>query len=271
MAGLSEPCRQGLVFKEYRMIIHTYEKGGRGVACADYLRENIAGLGIDEVIILPIPTTRDLLHLKDSDILLADIEKTVSRGTFVIGYLLPESFRDSMQSRGAIVYDAGRDEEFLVKNADLTAICTLGILLDTETRVPREMTFGIVGYGRIGKKLVRMLLFLGAGVRVYTSRDNMRLELCEFGVASSMSAKEADLDGLDVLINTAPAVIFDTGNGAFPEKLRVIDLASGENFPGIEVERYPSVPARMFPVSAGVILGEAAESFLRDGHMPREK
>ena len=81
-----------------------------------------------------------------------------------------------------------------------------------------------------------------------------------------MSATDADLSGLDLLINTAPAVIFDTRDGVFPGGLRVIDLASGENFPGLsDVERYPSIPARMFPYSSGRMLGRACERFLRRG------
>ena len=248
------------------MIIHTYEKGGRGEACAEYLRECEGELGISEALILPIPTTKDRRVLKDTDIPLSDIVRMAKQGSLIIGYGLPPEFSLELKEVGAIVYDAGEDEEFLLKNADLTAICTLGILLGSEERAPRDLTVGVVGYGRIGKKLTRLLLFLGANVRVYTSRDDMRLELCEFGVASSMSAACADLTGLDLLINTAPAVIFDTNEGAFPEWLRVIDLASGENFPGLsDVERYPSIPARMFPYSSGRILGECSVRFVRGG------
>lgn len=243
------------------MIIHTYEKGGRGRACADYLYEKSREIDLDEIIVLPIPTTRDNKYLKDSEIPLDDIVKMVRRGVFVIGYSLPKEFSERLIERGAYVFDAGLDENFLTMNAELTALCTLGILLTTSERVPSDLKFGIVGYGRIGKKLTEELLFLGADVRVYTSRDNMRLELCEFGVASSMSTKNASFSGIDILINTAPAVIFDASS--IPDGLRVIDLASGNNFPFLEsYERYPSIPAKMFPISSGRALAAAALSHL---------
>ncbi len=248
------------------MIIHTYEKGGRGEACARYLRLHEEELGVSEAVILPIPSTKDKRVLKDTDIPLSDIVRMAKKDSLIIGYGLPSQFSMELKETGAIVYDAGEDERFLMKNADLTAVCTLGILLGSEERAPEDLTVGIVGYGRIGKSLTRLLLFLGAGVRVFTSRDNMRLELCEFGVASSMSTASADLAGLDLLINTAPAVIFDTGEGIFPHGIRVIDLASGENFPGISgVERYPSIPAKMFPYSSGKILGECSLHFAING------
>ena len=71
------------------MIIHTYEIGGRGRACADYLYEREGEIATEEVIILPIPTTRDKKYLKDSDIPLEDIVKMARTGVFVIGYMLP--------------------------------------------------------------------------------------------------------------------------------------------------------------------------------------
>jgi hypothetical protein len=66
-------------------------------------------------------------------------------------------------------------------------------------------------------------------------------------------------------VNTAPAVIFDTSSGAVPDGLRIIDLASGDNFPGLaSVEKYPSVPAKMFPLSAGRAWGRSIERFMRN-------
>ena len=95
---------------------------------------------------------------------------------------------------------------------------------------------------------------------MFTSRTSTRLDLCEYGIASAMSSTDADLSGLDLLINTAPASIFTAD--AIPPGLRIIDLASGDNFHGIEVEKYPSIPAKMFPVSAGRAWGRAIGKYL---------
>ena len=243
------------------MIIHTYEMGGRAEACACYLKEHIQTKSARTVHILPIPTTRDNIHLSGSDILLSDIVKQAEQGTLVIGYGMPDEFLRELEEVGALVFDAGDDELFLLKNAELTALAAIGILLTTEKRALSDISFGIVGYGRIGRKLARMLLFHGADVRIYTSRPSTQLELGGLGISASMSACDASLSGIDILINTAPAVIFKDG---VPEGVRVIDLASGENFPGVTVERYPSVPLKMFPKSAGLALGSAAIRHFRE-------
>ena len=246
------------------MVIHTYEQGARGRACAALLRMSPKLSDVGQVILLPIPTSRDGVTLSSGE----SFESAVGpaeAGAVVAGYSIPDNLRCAFEKMGCRVIDSALDEEFLVANGELTADATLGILLTTEKRAPRDMRIGVVGYGRIGKRLTRVLLYLGAEVRVYTSRSNTRLELCEYGVASRMSIADADLSGLDVLINTAPAKIFDTAAESFPSELRIIDLAGGSNFPDCpSVEKYPSLPAAALPLSAGRIWAESIERAVAD-------
>jgi dipicolinate synthase subunit A len=226
------------------------------------LSPRLSDLG--KVILLPIPTSRDGVTLSTGESFESVVGDAES-GAVVAGYSIPALLRRAFEESGCRVVDSALDEEFLVANGELTADATLGILLTTEKRAPRDLRVGVVGYGRIGKRLTRVLLYLGADVRVYTSRTNTRLELCEFGVASRMSLSDADLSGLDVLINTAPAKIFDTSSESFPSGIRIIDLAGGNNFPDYpSVEKYPSLPAVSLPVSAGKIWAESIERACAD-------
>ena len=244
------------------MIIHSYESGKRSDACIEYLRGARCTDDVESIILLPIPTTRDNLTVLNTKVYINEVLEGLRAGDLVSGYGLPGWFVSGAVGRGARVIDLCLDEDFLVENADLTALCTLGIILNTCPRAPRDIRLGIVGYGRIGKRLTNLFLYLGAGVCVFTSRENTRIDLCEYGVATATSSEYADLTGLDILINTAPAVIFKPES--IPRGLRVIDLASGDNFPGIAVEKYPSVPAKMLPHSAGRAWGRAIERFLTD-------
>ena len=224
--------------------------------------QGLPALGIEECILLPVPSTRGGVFLPGTGAGVDTVIDMVKDGTLTVGYSIPDEIKEKILKRGGIVYDACADECFLVGNAELTAIAALGILLTTEKRVPRDITFGVVGYGRIGKELTRFLLFLGARVRVFTTRPDVRLLLSEFGVATSESVYSENLMGIDILLNTAPAKIFDTECTAFSENMRVIDLASGNNFPAFpSVETYPSIPARMYPESSGELLAECALSY----------
>lgn len=240
------------------MIIHSYENGQRADACIDYLRGSECAKYVDRIILLPIPTTRDNRTIFNTKIYINDVLDMLGNETLVSGYGLPDDFTECAMQKGTCVVDLLKDEDFLLENAELTALCALGIFLGSTKISPRDLSVGVVGYGRIGKRLTNLFLYLGSRVKVFTSRENTRLELCEWGVASVSSAKDADLGGLDLLINTAPAVIFDPES--IPCGLRLMDLASGNNFPGVAgVEKYPSIPAKMFPHSAGRAWGRAIE------------
>lgn len=197
------------------------------------------------------------------------------RGDFAVGYAFPSSLAHDLAERGVTVADAEKDERFLSANAYLTALATAGYLLQTQTRAPGELKIGIIGYGRIGRELLRLLLFLGADCRVYTASEEKRRELGECGIESALSSENREkaggvrrFSGLDLLINTAPARLIREEEAEELSGVRVIELASGDNIPAdIPYERLASLPAKTYPESAGRLyadfalraLGEEAE------------
>jgi dipicolinate synthase subunit A len=239
-------------------MIYSYENSLRADTCTEYLRGVDGVEKFDSIILLPIPSTKDKKTIMNTKVVINELTDQIYGKTLISSYGLDNTTVRVLTDAGATLIELSEDEEFLLENAELTAVATLGILLTSTKISTRDLRVGIVGYGRIGKRLVNHFLYLGASVRVFTSRADTRLDLCAYGVASVRSCADADLSNLDLLINTAPAVIFSPSS--IPKGLRIIDLASGENFPGVDaVERYPSVPARMFPISAGRTWGRALE------------
>ena len=251
---------------EIYMQIKAYENSLRAEKCCEILSESRFVSRFSEIIILPIPTTRDGVHLSGTDITLMDAVAYADCDTLVVGYSIPEEVCEVLSSFGATVCDVSCDEGFLLENADLTAVAALGILLGTQKSAPKDMRIGIVGYGRIGKSLTEKLLYLGAGIRVYTTRAEVRRELAEVGVESAACpiVDGESLFGIDVLINTAPARIFEDGEVCgLSGDVRIIDLATGAELPATAAtERYPSLPARMLPYSAGRAFAKSVERFL---------
>ncbi len=249
------------------MTIKAYERSVRSDVLEGLLSECPLLSEVERVIILPIPTTRDGEHISGTGESVSGAVADAGVGTLVVGYGIPPAVIEALSGRGAIVCDSLLDEEFLLENATLTALGTLGVILTSEHRALWDMNIGVVGYGRIGKELVRMLMYLGAAPTVFTTRQEVCLELCECGVRAELSLATSDLGKLDLVINTAPAQIFDTTEGGgFPASLRVIDLASGVNFPGItSVEKYPSLPAKRFPYSAGRAWFNSVKRYLSGG------
>ena len=212
------------------------------------------GLPYKRLLLLPIPTTKDGVVVNGTDVTLDSLTLGVGVGDAVAGYGLPSRFVDKLTARGARVYDAMYDEQFQQKNAELTVIGALGDIITAKDRAPSDVTYGIIGYGRIGSALLKYLLMLGASATVFTRRESVRIALGEWGIKSSSSTRLEDYMALDVLINTAPTTITDArGVGAlYDAGVSVFDLASGENFDHSDkVVRLPGVPDRVYPKSAG--------------------
>ena len=231
------------------MTVLTSGNDRRVSAAKRFLEERTGGLSPDlpeTLLLLPVPS------FKDGKV--TGTEETPDTlpvtGAAVAGYDIPAEIRALFLARGAAVFDVAGDEAYLAENARLTAIGTLAYLFAGETRAPEDLSVGIVGYGRIGRELLRLLTVYGARVRVYTGNAETRLTLGGLGVSVGDSGAP-DFSGTDILINTAPAPLIRKENLPRPRP-RVLELASGENIgEGVLYERLSSVPARFYPDSAG--------------------
>lgn len=237
------------------MEILTYGNGERLLACSSAVAAGCPG--DCRIIILPIPTTRDGKTVAGTDVSLSEVCSRVERGMLVAGYSIPEEMAAEIVSRGGNIYDGSLDEELILANARLTAYGTLGWLLTNGSLAPEELAVGLVGYGRIGKELLRLLLFLGYKVRVYSSCADTRTTLSEHGIEVRDSRCGIDFSGLDILINTAPAPLISRKARRGNSELLILDLASGKYLEGIEgVVKLPSVPEKYFARGAGRLYAE---------------
>ena len=231
--------------------------------CKEYL---ISGgeLAFGKILLTPIPTTLDGITVKGSSTPLCEIPELLTGKDALVCYGLPRSIKSRLLPMGVTVADVDGDEQFLEDNARLTAIGAVGRILTEEIAAPSELSIGVIGYGRIGRRLVDIFAYLGARIRVFTSKRELSRELSMLGISGvdSTSLEGADGDcfsGLDILLNTAPAMLIPERMREALFGVRVIELASGSNFPrGIIYEKFASVPAEMFPKSAGFTLGRAA-------------
>ncbi len=237
------------------MTIVTYEKGKRAGACREIAASSPLLEGYKMLTILPIPTTRDGVRLTGCEVTLDSLASEAEEGEIYLGYQIPPWLADALIGAGARVVDAALDEGFLVENANLTAIATLGLMLREFERAPSEISVGIVGYGRIGRALLRLLLPLGYDVTVFSTRGAVVDCLGASGVSSRLVRSGDPLPVCDLLVNTAPAPLFDCSL-ASPD-MPIFELAGSGNFPvadggtRLDLRLLPSLPNRHLPVSAG--------------------
>ena len=241
------------------MEIITFGVGGRQRECHRILSSTLSGEG--RLIVLPIPTSRDNKYITDTDRTVEDIKTMLDGSTLLAGYKLPpELYRP-----GSVTYDASLDEDFLLENAVLTANGTLGYILTHSERDISRLKIGVVGYGRIGKELMRLLLLMGSSPRLYTTREETAVEMGKMGVDAEIIHNGSGIFGLDILINTAPARLIDTD--CVSEETLIIDLASGRAIdPDERLVRLSSVPDTMYPKTAGELYaGHILSYFKKEG------
>ena len=241
------------------MEIRTFGGGERLAECKRLLCDLLATCP-GRLILLPIPTSRDKKYITGSSTAIDEIMAFIDGDSIVVGYEIPSTLLSFCDKNGILTYDLATDEDFLMANAILTAHGTVGYLITNYNRDLSDMRVGVVGYGRIGESLTRLLLLFGAEVVVYTTRGAVAMELCENSV-SALTPDRWDFSALDILINTAPARQIDESR--LPPDLDIIDLASGRIFePSARLVKLPGIPEKMFPLTAGRLYAEAVKGRL---------
>ena len=204
--------------------------------------------------LLPIPTKALCKENAAYQALFANLQA----GDLACGYGIPPKIKDEILLRGGRVFEQEEDACFIEENARLTAEVTMGYIL-AQPRAPMDLSVGIIGYGRIGSALCRMLLFFGAGVRIFTERAEVRASLGTSGIESRPIRYEAgehpDLAGLDLVIQTAPAKIFTKENAPTCPLWNLAAALYVEE--GVAVRQLSALPAKVCYESGGRALARA--------------
>lgn len=235
-----------------------------------------------DVIILPLPASRDNVNLSVSDrsypaVPLCDIVKLAEKYDVktILGGMLPEETVNTCRKLGIIAYDYYKNETLQEKNALPSAEGALMVAMENTDITVFGMRALVCGYGRIGKRLASILKKLGACVSVAARRDEVLCEIAMSGYdAVRIDSNFPNNDEYDVIFNTVPYVIFHEkaiskicGTPLYIEiasKPGGIDIASARNR-SIRVINAPSLPGKYSPLSAGEYIFETISEMLAEG------
>ena len=132
----------------------------------------------------------------------------------------------------------------------------------------------VLGYGKVGKVLAHSLHALGAKTYV-AARKYADLAFIESHGCHPLTMQETTtrLGEFDIIFNTVPALILDAeGLSKIPKSTLIIDLSSkpgGVDFEvakelGLRVIWALSLPGRIAPVTAGIIIKDTITNILRE-------
>ena len=153
-------------------------------------------------------------------------------------------------------WDLLKDEDYLAKNAAITAHCALAIGTRELPVTPEGCPMLVIGWGRIGKVLAKLLAALGAEVTVTSRSPEQRAMLAALGYGAEDPAELGYILGRYRLIyNTAPSPVLTGERLQYCRQDCVkIDLASSPGIAGEDVIHARGLPGRDAPESSGKLI-----------------
>jgi dipicolinate synthase subunit A len=236
-----------------------------------FLEEVEAAVEGAQVVILPIPGPDQqgrVKTLKEPGEITFTIEaaKKISPGTLVLVGIAQEFLhRWALQMKWKLIEVAQMDE-YAILNSIPTAEGALKIAIEELPITIHHSRSFVLGFGRLGKTLARMLQALGAQTTVVARSDAHLARVFEMGCrAVPFSELAAVISEAEIVFNTVPALVL-TRNilSLVPKDVLIIDLASapgGTDFQaaeelGIKAILAPGLPGKVAPATSGKILAQ---------------
>jgi dipicolinate synthase subunit A len=231
-----------------------------------------------DIIIGPLPCTSDNEMLNapfhDKKIHISEVFKIMKKAQLFIAGRINGKIMQMAQAYNIRPIDILEREEMAVLNAIPTAEGAIQIAMEELPVTLNGSRVLILGYGRLGKVLAKMLSGLGAEVYVATRKYSDAAWLRAYGINSVyMDGLDRYLADMDLIINTIPDKVLDQAKLELIEKESlVIDLASkpgGVDFEkagqiGIKVIWALSLPGKVAPVTAANYMKQTIYNILQE-------
>lgn len=232
-----------------------------------------------DIIILPMPVSKDGVTLAAPysyvPVYLNDIWAVADSSKLIVGGMI-----DAPHGRKLNIVDYGKREEFSILNAIPTAEAAIEIAI----RETKATLFGsecmVVGYGKIGKVLTRLLIGFGAEVTACARKEADLAWIKAAGAKAVLTGElHEHIEKSDIIFNTVPHPVINRRELAKCKKETVIiDLASapgGTDFGtaeqlGIKTIWALSLPGKTAPVSAAGIVKDTILSIIREENIWKE-
>lgn len=241
--------------------------------CPFRARHLEAALAGARLVLCPVPLSTDghTLSLSVSEaaqtpLPLKELVLSLHPGQLLAGGGLPESFWEACRRKEVTPFDYLMQEEFLRANAALTAEGLLGILL-------KETPFSLVGrralllgYGRCGQEIARLLSCFSVKLSVQEKDAILLTQAVDQGFFTfSPEQNPEDLSAFDLVINTVPGRVLDiTHLHKLSPHCQLFDIASApfgfdweaDQFPWLPPVRCLGIPGKWMPETAGELMGK---------------
>ncbi len=276
--------RQIRVINEFSKIRKTYIFGFNETE-TNMFCENVGVLNSAEdigndfkIIILPLPYSLDGENVNaifnDYLIEICDIFKNLPQNAIVLAGKCDDKIETLSQIYKTTLIDYLHREELQVLNAVPTAEGAIQIAMEETPHTIHNSNCLVIGNGRIGKILAKMLYGIGAKVTVSARKQRDLAQAQSFGYSPIPLWELHDFIGnFDIVFNTVPTMILDSGLiSKLNKRCLIIDLASkpgGVDFNAAKQREIKaiwalSLPGKVAPDTAGDIIKDTITNILSE-------
>ena len=184
-----------------------------------------------KVVVGPIPLSSDRKNVSTPfskvKLSLEDFLKAIKGKKLIAGNIL-DFFKEELNKESIQYIDLIKREEFAVLNAIATAEGTIQIAMEETQRTVHGSKVLVMGFGRIGKVLAKMLDGIGAKVSCEARKDEDLAWVKAYGFEPiHLNNLNDKLNEFDIIINTIPFQILNSDRLELVKKdVVLIDLAS---------------------------------------------
>lgn len=228
-----------------------------------------------KVVVGPVPLSSDRKRLTSpfgrNSVELEDFIK-ILKGKYLIAGTI--NIKEELDNNQIQYTDLLKREEFSVLNTIATAEGTIQIAMEETQRTVHGSNVLVMGFGRIGKVLAKMLDGIGAKVYCEARKDEDISWIKAYGYNPiHLNNLDEHLEKFDIIINTIPFQILDEHKlDLVKEDVVIIDLASN---PGgvdrkaardknLKVIWALSLPAKVAPLTSAEFIKETLYHVLKE-------
>lgn len=188
-------------------------------------------IGASDVVIGPIPVSSDRknLSMPFSNVKLP-VEDFINKFTAknLVSGTIADEYKKELLEKNVNYIDLQKREEFTVLNTIATAEGTIQIVMEETQRTIHGSNVLIMGFGRIGKVLAKMLDGIGAKVFCEARKNEDIAWIKAYGYEPiHLTNLNENLGKFDVIINTIPFQVLDDERLKLVKKdIVLIDVAS---------------------------------------------
>lgn len=212
------------------------------------------------VMISSIPLSQDGINVStpysDFKITLKDLQNSLKGKKLIAGKL-----KDALKNDVSVeTYDILENEEYAILNAIATAEGAIQIAMEEFPKTLSGSNILVMGFGRIGKIVAKMLQGIGANVYCEARKNEDLAYIRAYGyVPIHLEKLNENLHQFDIIINNIPVQILNkTRLDLLKKDILIIDLASkpgGVDFEYAKKQNIKTIwalglPGKLSPVSA---------------------